>query len=118
MTNIKLMFIFVIYLISLKSNDCNELPSSFPNYEIALEKVSKSHFQKFEKLNSSKSSWIEGLEFYSCNSKVGFLILKTKGRAYIHQDVPIAIWVKLKSSDSYGSFYNLELKGKYPLNIN
>lgn len=111
-----LNFLFLI-LTSCTGKDCKDLPNSFLNYSQALIEVRKSDFAINETIDTSKSSWIEGLEFCSCDSKVGFLILKTRDQEYIHQNVPIDLWRKFKSSNSFGGFYNSEIKGNYRIRI-
>lgn len=111
-----LNFLFLI-LNSCTGKDCKLLPNSFSSYSHALTEIRKSDFAINETIDTSKSSWIEGLEYHSCDSKVGFLILKTKDREYIHQGVPVSLWKRLKTSPSFGTFYNSELKGKFQLRL-
>ena len=116
MANIKLT-VFFLFLFHLELIDCNILPNSFSSYNHALIEIRKSNFKVHEIIDTSKSSWVQGLEYFSCDSKIGFLILKTKDQEYIHQGVPIDLWQKLKNANSFGGFYNSEVKGKYPLRL-
>jgi len=93
--------------------DCSKLPASFSSYEQASSLVKATPFKIKESVNTSKSSWIRGATYYSCDSKKGFLIIKTDDREYIHQNVPIEIWNGFKGASSFGSYYNSILKGNY-----
>jgi len=111
-----LNFLFLI-LNSCTGKDCQDLPDLFSSYNNALTEIRISDFGINETIDTSKSSWVEGLEYFSCDSTVGFLILRTKDREYIHQNLPIDLWQKLKNANSFGGFYNSEIKGKYSLRL-
>lgn len=100
------------------AQDCKILPSSFPSYEVALKKVKAATFKVKETVDTSQSSWIIGAAFYSCDSRVGFLIIKTDDREYIHQGVPIEIWMAFKAASSMGSYYQANIRNRYKLKLN
>lgn len=100
-----------------KSN-CNELSSTFVSYAYAQTQIENASFLIHETTNTFRSSWIKDLQFYSCDGITGFLILKAKGKVYIHQNVPIAIWNQLRSANSLGSYYSSHIRYKYKLRIN
>lgn len=104
-------------MISCNSQNCKEFAHAFAGYKTAIEQVEKSSFTIKESIDTSKSSWIRGLSFYSCDKKTGFLIMETKSQKYIHQQVPILLWEKLKNSPSFGTFYNDNIRGKYKIRL-
>lgn len=95
--------------------DCNKIPSNFSSYEQAKAFVQTSVFKIKETIDTSKSSWIRGATFYSCDGQKGFLLIKTDKKDYIHQNVPIEIWREFKSASSFGSYYSNYIRGKYQL---
>ena len=95
------------------SQDCNRIPTSFVNYDQALAQVKSASFRIKENVNTSKSSWIRSAIYYSCDSRKGFLIIKTDDREYIHQDVPIEIWNGFKNATSFGKYYDSYIKRRY-----
>jgi len=99
------------------SQNCKTLPIEFDSYEQAIRLVKSSTFKIEESLNTSKSSWIRGASYFSCDRKTGFLIFKTDDREYIHQNVPIDIWNGFKNASSFGSYYNRYIKGRYQLSL-
>jgi hypothetical protein len=115
--------IFILFLCTLifsigltaYGQDCNNLPTTFASYDQAVSLVKASTFKTKESVDTSKSSWIRGVTFYSCDGVKGFLILKTDSREYIHQNVPIEVWRGLKNADSFGNYYNNYIRGKYIL---
>jgi hypothetical protein len=112
-----LYLLSVLFLISCHGQNCETVPSSFKSPEKALAIVGKASFSFHESINTSKSSWISGLSFYSCNNITGFLIMETESNKYIHQEVPVSLWQKLKNSPSFGTFYNYNIKGKYKVRL-
>jgi len=116
-TNKYILFILLIGLFSQISygQDCKTLPRTFDSYQQATRLVKSSKFKIKETLDTSKSSWIRGATYFSCDGESGFLIFRTDSREYIHQDVPIDIWNGFKNASSFGSYYNRYIKGKYQL---
>lgn len=114
-------YLFVILSLFIfrtaQSQNCDELPSLFTSQQIALYKVELSKFNFKESIDTSKSSWIRGLSFYACDRKTGFLIMETKSQKYIHQEVPVLLWEKLKKASSFGTFYNDNIRGKYKIRL-
>lgn len=117
-------FIFKVLLLSLflmsfqGEKDCTNLPNTFSSYEQASNLVKSSVFKLHENVNTSKSSWIRAVNYYSCDSKKGFLIIKTDQGEYIHQNLPIEVWREFKNASSFGSYYSDNIRGNYKLNLN
>lgn len=117
MNKISKIFLLLILIGSCKSKNCSQVPNSFSNFNSALSEINKSNFEIEDKVNTSKSSWVKGASFFSCDSEKGFFILKTNSEKYIHQNVPIELWQEFKSTNSFGSFYTKKIKGRYQLKI-
>ena len=110
--------IFIFITISCNTKNCNEINSKFTSYDEAIEIVKNSSFAIDEKVDTD-SSWIDSIEYHSCDEKYGYLIINTKkGKSYIHKDVPIQVWNEFKNANSFGKFYNQNIKGNYYLEIN
>ena len=107
----------LINFTSCNSQSCNELPTNLTNYKHAVSVVKYTDFTIEDSVDTSRSSWIKSASFYSCDTKTGFLLVKIKSSEYIHQNVPISVWESFKKADSFGSFYNYNIKGKYQLII-
>lgn len=99
------------------SQDCKTLPTTFDSYSQANKLVKSSTFEIKESVNTSKSSWIRGATYYSCDGEKGFFILQTDNKEYIHQNVPLDIWKGFKNASSFGSYYSRNIKGKYQLQL-
>lgn len=114
----KYLFSFLVLLFISCSKDCENLNKKFSSYRDAVSLVRNTNFNIEEKVNTD-SSWIESIEYYSCDEAFGFLIVNTKkGGSYIHKNVPIQVWNDFKNANSFGRFYNQNLKGNYHININ
>lgn len=106
-----------LIIISCSSKSCNELPTPFSNYEQAITEIKSTGFSLEDSVDTSRSSFIKSASFYSCDSKVGYLIIGIRSTEYIYQNVPISVWEELKEADSFGSFYNNNIKGNYIISI-
>lgn len=114
----KIIFIFFLFIVSCSKKDCSDINSNFTSYKNAIEVVQNTSFQIEEKVNTD-SSWIDSIEYFSCDEASGYLIVNTKkGGSYIHENVPIHVWDEFKNADSFGRFYNQNIKGNYYLDIN
>lgn len=114
----KIIFIILLFIVSCSKKNCSDINSNFSSYNNAIEVVQNSSFAIEEKVDTD-SSWIDSIEYYSCDEVSGYLIVNTKkGKSYIHKNVPIQVWNEFKNADSFGRFYNQNIKGNYYLNIN
>ena len=115
----KLLFIFLILTITIScgGKDCNSIDGSFDNYKNAIQVIKSSDFKFSDNCNTSKSSWIYDAEYYSCDGNIGYLIIETKSKNYIHSGVPIGMWSEFKNADSFGKYYNRNLKGRFRLTL-
>ena len=103
---------------SNNKHDCDQLSQKFTSYDQAINLVRSSSFKISETVNTSRSSWIRGAEFYSCDGSTGYFIIETSNRIYIHADMPISVWQQFKNARSFGSFYDYNIKGRYRLYLN
>ncbi len=100
---------------SCSGQPCEKLQENFSSYDEAVSKIEKANFNYVDKVNTSKSSWITNARFYSCNKKDGYFILETSKKNYIFQSLPIAVWNDFKNAESFGSYYNSFIRGRYRL---
>lgn len=113
----KTTFWLFFLLIGCNSENCLSLPESFNSYEQTIELIEHSKFQIHDELTQINSSWIDKVEFFSCNKEDGFLIVSVNGKKYFHQNVPISVWENFRIAASKGSFYNGVIKNRYALSI-
>jgi hypothetical protein len=104
--------------ISCQSQNCSELPSSFSTFASAIEQIKKTAFRVEERCNTSSSSWITNAEYYSCDSKTGYLLISTAKKTYIYDNVPVEVWNAFKNAGSFGKYYTGNIKGRYRLELN
>lgn len=112
-----LLSFIVLLTISCSSQNCSELNENFTSYAQAKNSIESARFNFSDKCNTSKSSWILGAKYYSCNNKDGYFLIRTKEKKYIHQGLPKELWKEFKKAESFGEFYNLKIKSKYRLII-
>ncbi len=114
----KLLISIMAFLIISCSGNCDSLNKKFSSYNEAVTLVRNTSFKIEDKVNTD-SSWIDSIEYYSCDGITGFLIVNTKkGKSYIHENVPNEVWNEFKRANSFGRFYNQNIKGSYFLSLN
>ena len=114
----KYLFSILVFVFLSCSGNCNSISKKFSSYDEAISIVRSADFSIEEKVDTD-SSWIDSIEYYSCDGVKGFLIVNTKsGASYIHENMPKEVWNEFKNADSFGRFYNQNIKGNYYLEIN
>ena len=110
-----LLFSCIIMLISCKSNsqDCLVGYSQFGSYDEIKKYVIDNYSCKSE---SPNSSWIEKLKYCGCDNDMGYLIMITKNKTYLHKPISQDVWQQLINADDVGSYYTRKIKGKYKIN--
>ncbi|AHW61778.1 hypothetical protein FH5T_08190 [Draconibacterium orientale] len=119
--SMKKLFLFsclLFFITAIQAQTCKDLPTHFNSYNEAVSKVEKTTFKVKDKITCYGSSWISKATYHSCDGDTGYFILYAQnGNSYIHKGVPLSVWEKFKSADSFGSYYSKYIKGKYQLKI-
>lgn len=106
--------ILLLISIVLHAQSRKNLPTHYNSYNEAIHKIENATFKISDQINCYNSSWISSASFYSCNGKTGFFILyANNGRSYIHKGMPISMWKQFKTANSFGSYYSINIKGRY-----
>ncbi|MDA9025489.1 KTSC domain-containing protein [Flavobacteriaceae bacterium] len=114
-----LRLLFFLLIISCNSKDCKGLPSSFKSYEEELSEIKSVDFKFEDYLTTSKSSFIDSATYLSCDGINGYMIIEIKNTDYIYHNIPISLWNSFINANSFGTFYNLNIKGyKFKNRIN
>lgn len=95
------------------SKSCIELPAQFQSYEEAESRITSASFQFQDAANTSKSSWIRGASYYSCDGQTGYFLLLADKKNYLFQGLPKVIWEGFKSADSFGEYYHAYIRDRY-----
>ena len=85
-------FNFFILLFISCSGNCDSINKNFSSYDESISIIRSSDFIIEENIDTN-SSWINSIEYYSCDEATGYLIVNTKkGESYLHENVPIQVW--------------------------
>ncbi len=110
-----LLILTVLLLTTCTGQDCSKIDNDFESYKTALKIIKASEFKITEICDTSKSSWIYNAKYYSCNGITGFFLIETKSKTYIHPEVPIEKWNEFKKTESFGKYYNQNIKNRFQL---
>jgi len=113
----KIIKIFVLIFILFTLDSFALESTTFTSYDQAKSWVrTNPHFTK-DTVDTSKSSWIRGAEYYTDGSGAGYLILNMKGKEYIWEGAPLNVWEGFKEATSFGKYYHKHIKGRYILEL-
>ena len=117
LTLIIALIFFGIYL-NAQEDNCNQIAQDWKTEKDAISKIETAIFTFSESIRADQSKWMNSAHFYSCDKEYGFLIVKSEKNAFIHQNVPMAVWQALKNAKAIGGYYNFYIKNKYKLEKN
>lgn len=92
---------------SYEQNNLNKL--NYVEIKYKEDKVNLNN-NSFEYLDTSKSSWIRGAWY---DSQEKYMIIDLNGTKYNYYGMPNNVWEAFKRADSFGTFYNKNIKGIY-----
>ena len=113
MKPLSLIVIFSFTLGAGKSQNCADLPQHYSSYAEAITSVKKASFAFTDVANISESSGIRAASYYSCDGETGYLIFATDKQEYIHENVPINVWIEFKNAESFVWYYDRNIKYRY-----
>jgi hypothetical protein len=113
----QVFFLLVAIFVSGCGVPCNQLPTTFSSYEEAMDAIEGASFSIEESVNTSKSSFINDADYYSCNGSDGYLVIQLKDQDYIYEGIPVSIWREFIDAESFGSFYVANIKGRYRFHL-
>ncbi len=83
------------------------------NKDVDLKYGSSVNVSSYESVDTSKSSFVKSARYKESDKH---LILNLSGSSYEYCDVPLSIWNSFKRADSFGTYYNSQIKGRYSCN--
>ena len=86
-----------------------EAPSFYVSVEYRATPVDLLGSQ-FEYQPTTGSSFVDGAWYDRANA---YMIIKLDSRYYHYCDLPEEVWASFGRADSFGSFYNAQIKGRY-----
>ena len=114
-------FLFVLFLflsINTSSQNCKNIPAHFSSYKEAVSVIKSNSYKFTDYINTEKSSWMLSAFYFSCDGVSGYLIIRTKtNKEYLHKEVPLLVWYNFKRAESFGQYYNSNIKGRYKFDL-
>ncbi len=114
-TAVLLTLIFTGMYLNASKHSCLHTMENWHSAKDAIIAIEHYSFNTNETITGDPESWLKSVNYYSCNSEFGFLIVNGEKKASVHQNVPVAVWESLKSANSKGGYYNFYIKNKYKL---
>ena len=103
----------LFYFSACNTTNCSKLDFCNLSADEMVFEIEEIDFEYHDTADTSESSWIREAKYYSCDGELGYFMLETDDKVYLHKDVPLRLWLGFKRSNSYGRFYNDQLKRKY-----
>lgn len=93
------------YLVGPQSTTCDSLEMHELSMDQYIEQIRKSNFRFDQTFRLTRKQGLQQGEFYSCDGKVGFLIIKFDDIETLYNDVKKTDWEALISSSDPEGYY-------------
>lgn len=103
---------------SCQPTSCEDL-EEFKSENQAIKLVKEINFP-FDKTHTLMSDeWMKVATYKSCDNLTGFFIFidRNSGIEYMHQNVPMVNWLGFMQDAKKSNYYNLKIRGKFPLQL-
>jgi hypothetical protein len=101
------------YKVGPQSTNCDSLEIRAFSTDDAISIIKQSSFRYQQQFKISRTYGVMSASFFSCDGKLGYLIVKVEKKDYIYIDVPKSKWTGLISSADINGFYDEEINGNY-----
>jgi len=123
MKNALLSFVFIVaiinvnlaqevehnYLVRPQSTSCDSLKLHDLSMEQCIELIRVSTFRFDQTFKLTRKQGLQKGEFYSCDTKVGYLIISFDGEEKLYKSIKKRFWSELISSSDPEGFYIKEI---------
>ena len=93
------------FLVGPQKTDCDSLPALFTDHHQALKMIRGANFRFTQDFEIRRNTGFRGANFYSCDNRNGFLIVKVNDQSIIFPDVPKQIWDEFIGSNNMEGYY-------------
>lgn len=90
--------------------DCQELPDSFDDLQSALTAIKSSRFYYEQKIKTTRKNGLMGANYYSCDFKNGYLIIRFDNVEQLYPQVEMALWKRFQQTRDIDGFYAREIR--------
>jgi len=102
------------FVVGPQNTTCDSLPEIFQNKAIALDQIRAAKFRFTQQFEIVRPSGFQGANYYSCDGKNGFLLVKNDNQNIIFKDVPTKIWEEFIQSNNMEGYFLKKIKQQYP----
>lgn len=107
--------IFTGLFLNAMEDNCAQISGDWKSEKDAISIIENTVFNTSESIRPEETSWMTSAHFYSCDGELGYLIVKSEKKTFVHQGVPMSTWSTLSKARSKGGYYNFYIKNKYKL---
>ena len=115
----KFVFLIILFFAGLyldaHEDGYDQIQGNWKSEKEAVKYIENNTFLSSESVIPDENSWMTSAHFYTYNQKSGYLIIKSKKKTFVHQEVPIEIWNALKEAKTMGGYHNFYIKNYYKL---
>lgn len=98
------------YLVGPQSTSCDSLKLHDLSMDQCIELIRVSIFRFDQTFKLTRKQGLQKGEFYSCDTRVGYLIIDFDGEEKLYKNIKKSFWSELISSSDPEGFYLKEIK--------
>lgn len=101
------------YKVGPQSTNCDSLNLNAIFIDEAISIIEQTTFRYQQQFKISRTYGVMNARFYSCDGKLGYLIMNVDKKDFIYFDIPEPVWTDFISSADINGYYDDEIKGNY-----
>lgn len=115
----KMLSLFAAALFMLPScasyHSCHSFPKAFKTIEEAEIRLNAAECESLYDSASFSHGNLRHAAFYTCDKKMGYLILKWPNKKELYRNIPLQYWKNMRHSKSFESYFKQNVQFRFPL---
>lgn len=115
-------FLPILFLILLFSgisctatHPCHYFPKAFKTVEEAEHRLNTPECEALVDSVSFRQGQLRHAAFYSCDKKMGYLLLRFSDRKQVYRNIPQQYWRNMRKAKSFESYFRLNVEHRFPV---
>lgn len=97
------------------TQSCHYFPKAFKTVEEAEHRLHSTECESLYDSTSFHTGGIRHAAFYTCDKKLGFMILRLNDRKQLFRNVPLQFWKNMRKAKSFEAYFRLNVEHKFPV---
>jgi hypothetical protein len=94
---------------------CHSFPKAFKTVEEAEYRLNTTECESFYDSTSFGLGNLKHAAFYTCDKKLGYLILTWQGKKQVYRNLPLQYWKNMRKANSFEAYFRQNVQFRFPV---